>query len=1085
MGVIMLLSPLAQVTNPIIVGNARFTVIAPECIRLEYAESGKFIDEPSLFAIHRTARYDEFIMQKNEDGIVIDTSKIVLIYRPNNKPFSSENLTAIIKIRPEKSKDANSQNSATLTQIQWTPDLPNNNNLGGTVRTLDQARGKFPLDDGLLSRNGWYLLDDSKRPILVNNWVASRPKSAGTDWYLFGYGLDYKVGLKAFATIAGKIPLPRKYLLGSWYSRYWPYSSKEYHEIVEEYHQNNFPLDIIVMDMDWHREGWTGWSWNRDLLPDAEDLLQWFKKQGLAVTLNIHPADGVKPHEDMYVAFMQDMGIDVSQMPREQWPTIPFDAANQKYLDTLFKHTHTPMENLGVDFWWLDWQQFEFTRGNPEVKNLEWLNHYYFQHTSKGNLRGASFSRWGGWGDHRHPIHFSGDAVSIWPMLEFEVPFTTIAGNMGCFFWSHDIGGHFGGLTQETNARWVQFGAMSAALRLHSTRDANMDKRPWKMDKNYIESMRTAFHTRSILMPYIYSSAAQSCQETIPLTRPMYIDYPEKDIAYHCPQQYLLGNAILVAPITEPGTGAKKIAKQHIWFPEGNWYNWFTGELETDQQDTMYAVYDFSIQHPIYRITAPKAENQPEFVKAVWADINEFPLYVKGGIPIPLQAYTPRMATAPLDNLIVRVYPGQSGEFTLYEDDGLTKDYQQGKFATTKLQYQTSRDENGNFIYTITIEPTQGVYSGQLEERSYTIEFAYFLQEGTVSAYIQKQPTNYEPGDIKRIQIPKQSIRQPLVVSLRVAPPHTPSNPSMQFFTPQNEINLKAQQKRVEYITEYIKEATNLEKKEISSYDLGHFYSILSGISWFKESEQEISLCIDKPHDFAIEVQVIDHIGDKAHVIYTEHLPPLSSSKRFMIRDPMTSFFGAIVRREIVASYKLNDINVSIAQTLDERDTYLPECLLLGPFAFDRNKNITEYVHTPETQNLATLPTEYVDRDGKPITWIKADCQSDFIIDIRSRFDCDDAIAYALVYLESEVEQAVKLELNSDDGIEVWLNQEKLFSHNVFRPVFHDPDLAHGTLKPGKNTLLLKISQGVGGWCFKVKILAEKSIRYTLEPQKD
>ena len=134
-----------------------------------------------------------------------------------------------------------------------------------------------------------------------------------------------------------------------------------------------------------------------------------------------------------------------------------------------------------------------------------------------------SFSRWGGWGDHRNPIHFSGDAGTRWPMLEFEVPFTTTAGNVGCFFWSHDIGGHTGGRNEESYMRWVQFGATSAALRSHSTRKPDMDRRPWTYSRQAEDSMRLSFHLRSELFPYIYSSAWQSCAESVPLSRPMYI----------------------------------------------------------------------------------------------------------------------------------------------------------------------------------------------------------------------------------------------------------------------------------------------------------------------------------------------------------------------------------------------------------------------------------------------------------------------------------------------------------------------------------------------------------------------------------
>src|SRR5262249_21550604 len=148
-----------------------------------------------------------------------------------------------------------------------------------TIQSLDGVEGAVDLGEGLLTRDGWYVIDDSKGHLLTEDWVMSRPKNSSTDWYLFGYGSDYKAALKALTHIGGAVPIPRKYALGVWYSRYWPYTSEEYREIVKEYQQHDFPLDVIVLDMDWHKEGWTGWSWNRKLLPDAEELLAWFHEQ--------------------------------------------------------------------------------------------------------------------------------------------------------------------------------------------------------------------------------------------------------------------------------------------------------------------------------------------------------------------------------------------------------------------------------------------------------------------------------------------------------------------------------------------------------------------------------------------------------------------------------------------------------------------------------------------------------------------------------------------------------------------------------------------------------------------------------------
>ncbi|MEI7437898.1 MAG: TIM-barrel domain-containing protein, partial [bacterium] len=445
-------------TNPITVGEgARFTVIHPHCIRIEHSPQGTFVDEPSFFAIHREARCPDFQMTEDGGRIVIDTGAIRLSCRPDGKALGPRNLSARVR-HGER-------------WVEWKPGQRNRANLGGTAETLDGWTGARALEEGLLSRDGWYLLDDSTGPLQKDGWVSSRGER-GSDWYLFGYGNDYRAAFQAFAAIAGKAPLPRRYTLGSWYSRYWAYTSEDYRQIVTEYAEKDFPLDMMVMDMDWHithpreafgpdapAEGqvWTGFTWDRKLLPDAEALLKWFHKEGVHVTLNDHPADGVQPHEAMYSAFMRGMGAD----PKSK-KTLPFDAGDRNYLETFYRHTHTPREKEGVDFWWLDWQQSPYTRSLRDVKNLAWLNHYYYRCAKQGGKRGQTFSRWGGWGDHRHPIHFSGDAGTGWDMLAFEVPFTATAGNVGCFFWSHDIGGHMGGRNEEAYTRWCQFGALSA-----------------------------------------------------------------------------------------------------------------------------------------------------------------------------------------------------------------------------------------------------------------------------------------------------------------------------------------------------------------------------------------------------------------------------------------------------------------------------------------------------------------------------------------------------------------------------------------------------------------------------------------------
>lgn len=707
--------------NPVVVGQARFTVITPNCVRLEYASKGQFVDAPSLFAANRDARLDGFRLDQTGGATKIDTGAIRLTYTPNGQSFSGSNLRAEIK-------------KGTQTVV-WAPGASNPGNLGGTIRTLDGADGPEDLGQGLLSRDGWYLLDDSHTQILTADWVQSRPQAAGTDWYLFGYGDDYRAALKSLTTIGGPVPLPRKYALGTWYSRYWPFSSDDYRQLVREYGQHDFPLDNMVLDMDWHRDGWTGWSWNRKLLPDAEALLPWLHSQGLHVTLNLHPADGVGPQEDQYAAFMQDMGADPAGKQ-----TLPFDAGSQKYMDALFSTVFTPLEKNGVDFWWLDWQQYPNTRSIPGLTNLFWLNTLLYDRTAQGGQRGLSFSRWAGWGDHRHPIHFSGDASTSFSMLAFEVPFTSTAGNVGCFFWSHDIGGHNRGRNEESYTRWVQFGATSPVLRSHSTRDAQMDRRPWVYPKWAEDSMRVSFHLRSELFPYIYTSAAQSARETVPLDRPLYLDYPREENAYHNAQEYLLGDNLLVAPIVTPGVGPGRVASQTVWFPSGTWYNEFTGERHGGGTDALVA-----------------------------ADIAEFPLYVRGGVPVPMQPYTPRMGTAPLTTLRVRCYPGadgQTGRSTLYEDDGVTTAYERGQSATTPLSYT----RRGNVVI-VTVGASRGHYAGQPARRAVVIELPDTAR--AIKATLNGKPlaVAYNAAtNINRITLPARPVGQAVAVVIQAAP---------------------------------------------------------------------------------------------------------------------------------------------------------------------------------------------------------------------------------------------------------------------------------------------------------------------------
>lgn len=675
--------------NPVVIGNSRFTFITPGLVRLEYALDGKFLDDPTLFAYNRKIDYQDVKTEKKEGNrYTISTPTMRLEFVHDGFPFGQTNLRVYFK-QGEQDKS-------------WYIASQQEKNLRGALTTLDGIGVPVDLQEGLLSRDGWYVIHDTGKEILKNDWIENRQREHVQDIYLFIYGNDYKSALKSLQAISGPVPMTRKYVHGSWYCRWWNYTDDDYRDIVKGYEEHDFPMDILVFDMGWHTQkeakvgtghagtrGWTGYSWNRELIKDPAGLIRELKNDGIQVVLNEHPHDGIRDHEDAYPDFMKALGEPLGK-------NVLLDVGSKKYMDNFMKYAHEESDSMGVAFWWLDWQQdylYPKVRGTA-MSHLDWLNHIYFNYSRKNNLRGAGFSRWAGWGDHRHPIQFSGDAVGNWDLLKFQIELTTTSGNAGCFFWAHDIGGFYDGNDAELYTRWTQFGLLNSSLRIHSVYDEKLDRRPWLWGKQAANSMRGIYHMRSELMPYIYSSVWQCHTDMIPLNRAMYIEYPGKEDAYRNPQQFMFGDLLLGAPITSAGRGEEKTAGQQVWLPDGDvWYQWFTGERHEGGQ-TM-------------------TEN---------CDINSFPLYVKGGYPLPMQPYTSRMASTPLSRLVVRCYPGADTydhSYTMYEDDGETIGYEQGEFAVTKM---TCRKKDGK--YELIISPVEGTYKGQPQKRAYRFELA-------------------------------------------------------------------------------------------------------------------------------------------------------------------------------------------------------------------------------------------------------------------------------------------------------------------------------------------------------------------------
>ncbi len=714
--------PIADQRNIIQRGKARFSILKSRLIRMEYDPEEKFEDGASQIFWYRNQPYVNFNVSEQGGFLTIETDDLILKYKLGEE-FHYRHLEIT-------SKYAN---------FYWRYGDPDYTNLGGTYRTLDRANGEVDLEKGLLSRAGWSLVDDSET-LVFDETVWLHPRNCHSlykDLYFLGYGHDYLSAIKEYQDISGKPGLVPRWALGNWWSRYWAYSQEDLTNLMSEFQANDIPLSVCIVDMDWHitrtgnsSSGWTGYTWNKNLFPDPEKFISFLHNNNLKTALNLHPAEGVHPHEDQYEDMAKRMDID----PATKEP-IPFDIASKEFAKAYFEILHHPFEKQGVDFWWIDWQQGSKTK-TKGLDPLYALNHlHYYDLGRNQEKRPFIFSRWPGLGGHRYPIGFSGDTIVSWDSLAFQPEFTSTASNVAYGWWSHDIGGHCDGIEDpELFLRWVQYGVFSPVLRIHSTNNPFIDRRPWAHGADTLEIIRVAMQLRHQLVPLLYSANWKNATTGEPMVLPLYYSWPDQAESYLCPQEYVFCQQLIAAPFTSPIDTDTGLSRQVVWLPDGNWYNFFTGEF-----------FQGGHWHVIYGTKS------------------EIPVFAKGGAIIPMDNSESKNGVDLPQNILLRIFAGSDSEFTLYEDDGVSQEYLQGQYALTKI----TQIQNGSDL-TISIKKNEGVFSGIPQKRSWTIEiFGISKPENLSVSSIDKVDYVYHPDrSALTINIPDHPINAQIELTL-------------------------------------------------------------------------------------------------------------------------------------------------------------------------------------------------------------------------------------------------------------------------------------------------------------------------------
>jgi alpha-glucosidase (family GH31 glycosyl hydrolase) len=375
-------------------------------------------------------------------------------------------------------------------------------------------------------------------------------------------------------------------------------------------------------------------------------------------------------------------------------PCAVFDWTNERHLDAYWA-LHEPFEKLGIDFWWLDWCCDESRARAPGLTEDTWINSLYARRSRARGSRWPAFSRigssyWayfgehepGAFAEHRQTIHFTGDTAATWEILDFQSRFTVAEGNLGLPYVSHDIGSFKGKhLDDEMYVRWLQAGAFGPLNRLHSNHG---DRLPWEYSGAAARIGADFLRLRGSLVPFLYTLAREAHDSGLPMARGMYLRWPAHEDAYRLDRQYMLGDSLLVAPVGEPGDPATK----QVWFPPGEWIDFFSGE----------------------RIRGPR-------VVELSVPLARMPVFARAGAVVPSQPYRYNEAEGAPDQLVLTAWSGADGSFRLYEDAGDGREYRRGARAFTRIVH----DDRGPRATRLTIGPARGDYAGKPARRRWRL----------------------------------------------------------------------------------------------------------------------------------------------------------------------------------------------------------------------------------------------------------------------------------------------------------------------------------------------------------------------------
>ena len=557
--------------------------------------------------------------------------------------------------------------------------------------------------------------------------------------YYFMVGGNADGVIACMRDLTGQVPMFPLWAYGYFQSKERYKSQNETVGIVKKYRELGVPLDGIIQD--WQYWGnnylWNAMEFLNPEFYNPQKMVEDVHNLNAHMIISIWNSFGPKTKQykelDKIGALMDFITWPASGS--QKWPpnmdypsgVRVYDPYNPEAREIYWNYLNKGIFSLGMDGWWIDSSEPDHMQFKPsDFDNKTYLGSfrkvrnafplmtvggvYDHQRSVTSDKRVFILTRSAFAGQQRYGANtWSGDVVASWDVLRNQISAGLNFSLCGIPHWNSDIGGFFlwnykkkleDADYRELYARWLQFGAFCPMMRSHGADAPREIYQFGKKGDPIYDSIEKFINLRYRLLPYIYSTSWDVTANQSSMMRALVMDFAEDAAALDINDQYMFGKSLLVCPVTRPmyskvsvhGNDTtnvedfSKIKDEEVYLPKrSDWYDFWTGN---------------------------KFKGGQTLKKETPIDI--IPLYVKAGSILPIGPKVQYATEKKWDNLEIRIYQGANGEFTLYEDENDSYNYEKGTYSTITFKWHDEKK-------TLTINVRQGSFPGMLTERKFSI----------------------------------------------------------------------------------------------------------------------------------------------------------------------------------------------------------------------------------------------------------------------------------------------------------------------------------------------------------------------------